>query len=532
MYGTDTTVDEELVDRVLTDGVGKLCIHRNGQPIKARRYNIIAGFGRDHNLGVYNNGVDAIARALTERYFFCKDKDSGGFRPAHAVAVGAFTNKHFKEFRSRVQEHLPRLPRLSRQQVVDRYTGSKKRIYTDAMHSLGRKPLSVFDSYLHMFVKYEKQNLATAPRGINPRSPRYNLELGRYLKHAEKPIFEAIHKAFESVADHTVIKGLNAEESATQLRKKFDRFKRPAVVGLDAEKFDMHYSVEALRAEHKTYYDLFPGDKHLRELCSWQLRNTGVAYAEDGIVKFQMSGTRASGDLTTSMGNCRGMCSCVFAYARQRGITVELANNGDDCVVFMESEDVERFCSALGPWFKQRGFSMTVEKPVYVFEEIEFCQTRPVCVDGTWRMIRNHNAVLEKDPMCLIAVQSAKPYRKWLDAVGTCGMILNSGVPVQQAFHAAFKRHGIPCKQAMIDHINRNNSTATRIRGLVGTRKPVQPSTRVSYYYAFGVLPDHQVAIEDAYDHAQIGDWEGGPINRDMLDLEPGIKLLQNEIPW
>lgn len=467
MYGTNTTVNEELVERVKTEELGKLCVHRNGNPIKPRLYNIIAGFGRDHNLGVYNNGVDAIARALTERYFFCEDKSNGGYRPAHAVEHGAFNNKHFKEFRSRVKCHLPILPRLSRQQVVDRYTGSKKVLYTAAMHSLGREALTEFDSHLHMFVKYEKQNLDKAPRGINPRSPRYNLELGRYLKHAEKPIFKAIHKAFESVAEHTVIKGLNAEESAAQLKKKWDRFKDPVAVGLDAEKFDAHYSVSALKAEHLTYFDLFPGNKKLRKLCSWQLVNRGRAYANDGVVAFKIRGTRASGDLTTSMGNCIGMCSMVFAFTQQRGLTVELANNGDDCVVFMERCDLERFSVALEPWFKGRGFSMTVEQPVDTFEQVEFCQTRPVCVDGVWRMIRNQKAVLEKDPICLIAIQNQKVYRKWLDAVGTCGTVLNSGVPVQQAFHQCFKRHGVESGEGMRAHVHRGNSMATDRKSVV-----------------------------------------------------------------
>ncbi len=70
MYGTDTVVDADLVKRVATDKVGKLCIRRNGMPAQMRKYNVLTSFGLDHNLGVYNNGVDAIGRALTERYFF------------------------------------------------------------------------------------------------------------------------------------------------------------------------------------------------------------------------------------------------------------------------------------------------------------------------------------------------------------------------------------------------------------------------------------------------------------------------------
>lgn len=532
MYGTDTQVKEELVSRILEEREGKLCIYRNGQPIKTRTYNVISGFGLDHNLGVYNNGVDAIARALTERYFFCEDKQRGGFRKAFVPVHGAYKSSHFKNFREGVMSHMPILPRLSRQQVVDRYTGSKKRVYTAAMHSLGREALTDRDAHLKMFVKFEKQDLTKAPRGINPRDPRFNLELGRYLKHAEKHVFKAINKTFGSVAKHTVIKGLNAEASGTEIRKKWDRFRKPVALPLDAEKFDMHVSVDGLKYEHTFYIAMFPGMKQLVKLLSKQLKNVGIAYAGDGVVKFSIYGTRSSGDLNTSLGNCIIMCGCIYAYAAQRGVTVELANNGDDCVVIMESEDLDRFQTGLDAWFKDHGFSMVSETPVYIFEQIEFCQTKPVCVNGAWRMVRNQNAVMKKDPICMIPIQNNRVYRKWLDAVGTCGSILNTGVPVQQSFYGCYKRFGVKCSQEMIDHINKDTSMQTRIRGMAMGWAAVAPSTRVSYYYAFGVLPDEQVAIEDAFERAQIGEWEGKPIMRDHLDLEPGIKLLQNEIPW
>ena len=303
MYGTDTVVNETLVRRVATDRVGKLCIRRNGCSTKPRKYTVVERFGLNHNLGVFNNGVDAIARALTERYFFCKDGE--GFRNVIVPKPNAFSKCYFKEFRESVGAHMPWLPRLSHQQVVDRYTGAKKRVYQDAMISLSRKPLCEQDSMLKMFVKFEKQDLGKAPRGINPRDPRYNLELGRYLKHAEKPFFKAINEAFGAHSDHTVIKGLNADKSARVLRQKWERFTSPVAVGLDAEKFDAHVSVQALRFEHSFYTDAFPGHaSELRRMLNWQLKNRGVAYAPDGRVNFEISGTRSSGDLNTSLGNC------------------------------------------------------------------------------------------------------------------------------------------------------------------------------------------------------------------------------------
>jgi len=514
-----------LVKRVAVDKVGKLCIYRNGCDIKPRKYTIVQGFVPDHNLGVYNNGVDAIARALTERYFFCKDKNGPGFRNIIAPIPHAFNKQYFREFRRLVDVNMPNLPRLSRQQVVDRYTGSKRRVYEEAYQSLCRESLSRKDSKLHMFVKFEKQDLGKAPRGINPRDPRFNLELGRYLKHAEKPFFKAINKAFQSVTNHTVIKGLNADESARVLHQKWLRFNEPVAIGLDAEKFDAHVSVQALQFEHSFYTDQYPGDSQLKRMLLWQLRNGGTAYAADGKVKFSIAGTRSSGDLNTSLGNCLIMCGSIYAYARQRGVTIELANNGDDCVVMCERSEQSKFLAGLEGWFRHRGFSMVAEEPVYEFERIEFCQTKPILTSAGWRMVRNHAAVFKKDPMCLVSISNDKTFRKWLYAVGECGSILTSGVPVQSAFYASFKRHGLKCSDAFVDHTYKGTSMCSRISGLDNAE--ITAEARVSYYYAFGVLPDEQVCIEDGLASSVIGEWDSSPITRDSIVLNPGIKLLQ-----
>lgn len=515
------------MDRVKLDKVGKLCLSRNGNAPKPRKYTVIEGFGLDHNLGVYNNGVDAVARALTERYFFCADKQNGGFRNTITPASQAFNKPEFKEFRSQVMSFMPELPRLSRQQVVDRYTGSKKRIYEEALLSLQRKTINERDARLKMFVKFEKQDLGKAPRGINPRDPRYNLELGRYIKHAEKLFFKAINKAFGKHTAHTVIKGLNADASAKVLRAKWDRFSDPVAVGLDAEKFDAHVTVKALMYEHSFYKELFPGSKQLHRLLRWQLRNKGVAYTTDGKVKFEIKGTRSSGDLNTSLGNCLIMCGSVHAYAAHRHVDVELANNGDDCVIIMEKSNLSNFLGGIDGWFRDLGFSMVAEEPVYEFDQIEFCQTHPIQCQTGWRMVRNHEATLKKDPMCLIAVQNNKVFRKWLQAVGECGTHMTSGIPVQFSFYNAFLRHGVECSEAMREHIFKGSSTMTRLDQLEYIHT-ITPEARVSYYYAFGILPDHQVEIENYYDNAVIADWQDDAVKRRYLQLEPGIKILSN----
>lgn len=525
MRGCDTQVDNSLLERVKTECSGQLCARRNGMPPKTRKFIAASGFGPSHNLGVYNCNVDTVQRAFVERYFLCKEGE--GFRPALPVNKNGFTNRRFANFQRMVVEDMPTLPRLTRQQVVDRYTGSKRKVYENALLSLSRKPICKSDARLTSFVKFEKQDVHKAPRVINPRSSRFNLELGRYLKHAEHHYFDSINKAFGGCTRATVIKGFNSDVSAEIIRSKWDLFKNPVAVGLDASKFDMHVSVQALKYEHAFYTQLFPGSQRLVQLLKWQLFNEGVAYTADGTVEFKMHGTRSSGDLNTSLGNCLLMCAMIHAYSDERGVKVELCNNGDDCVIIMEQRDLDRFQVDIDGWFRRRGFAMTIENPVYEFEQIDFCQTRPVQLQSGWRMIRNHASVLTKDPMCLLSVPNGKVYRKWLDAVGTCGMIASSGVPVQRDFYAVYKRSGVDAGERLTAEIFRNRSMLGNIKNL--RECAVDARARVSYYYAFGILPDVQKQMESYYNSMDIMDYQPTtPMCREDLKLEPGLILNQS----
>lgn len=513
--GSNTRVQSSLLVRA--NRVGKLCAHRNGQASKTRKFVVANGFGQDHNLGVYNNNVDTVERAFVERYFLCKE--GGGFRPALPVSPNEFHESGLAKFRKELLSvvHVP--PRASRQQVVDAYTGRKRIIYGKAYESLCKDPVKQDDARLTSFVKFEKQDIGKAPRVINPRSPRYNLELARYLKFAEKKIFTAINKVFGARTPMTVIKGVNADRAAQVVRAKWDCFRVPVAVGLDASKFDMHVSVPALRYEHSFYTSMYNGQQDLKRLLSWQLRNTGRAYVSDGHVDFDMAGTRSSGDINTSLGNCIIMCALVYAYARSRGVKIELCNNGDDCVVIMEACDLKRFLLGLDGWFRKKGFAMVAEPPVYEFEQIEFCQTHPVHLSTGYRMIRNHNTVLQKDPMCLVAIPNQKAYQRWCAAVGKCGEMLNQGVPVQHQFARVFSRNGTETSDAHMEHVYSGRYV---LRAAEGCKNAVVDArARVSYYYAFGVRPDEQLSAESMLDSMDFTRFDGGEeIEREDLHID------------
>ncbi len=522
VYGANTQLSVNLREQVARQCKGSLCVRRNGLSFKPREFTTITGFGPNHNLGVYNNSVDTIERAFAERYFLCKDGE--GFRPAFKVGPLEFQTSGFSAFREAVMGTMPNLPVLTSQQVVDAYHGPKRQIYQKALYSLEESELAEIDSHLSAFVKFEKQDVGKAPRVINPRATRYNLRLGKYLKHAEHSYFKSINKAFGARTHATVIKGFNADKSAEILQDKWRVFNDPIAIGLDASKFDMHVSVPALKYEHSFYKALFPRSSELRKLLQWQLKNKGVARAIDGKVEFTMEGTRCSGDLNTSLGNCIIMCALVWVHARNCGVDIELANNGDDCVVFMERDDELKFTSTLSRWFKRKGFAMTVEPTVDEFEQIEFCQTRPVELSTGWRMVRNLSACLQKDLMCMIGVPNDKTFRKWMSAVGMCGTKLAVGVPVLSQFYDIFNRNGVKCSDGMVKEVFKNRSQLFLAQGLA--KGEVNANTRVSFYYAFGVLPDEQVAMERFFATVRVDQMETAVIERSELELCPGFNIV------
>lgn len=71
--------------------------------------------------------------------------------------------------------------------------------------------------------------------------------------------------------------------------------------------------------------------------------------------------------MNTSSGNCMIMVSLVYSYMKTLGIDWRLANNGDDCVLFIERQHFSKL-SNLKEWFHTVGFDMAVEEPVDVIE--------------------------------------------------------------------------------------------------------------------------------------------------------------------
>lgn len=485
-------------------------VKRLGALPHVRKFFQVVGLSLPNNYLVHNSSISNLARGVLTRVLMVKGK------PTPKPNEGVFGGR-LRYFRNLVVKRFNSTTPVSRQDFVEYYTGRKRTVYQQAVDSLARSSIERRDASIRAFVKAEFINCDDKPdpdpRVISPRDPRYNVEVGRYLRPIEHRIYGAIAKIF---GDVTVLKGFNAQQTGEIFQSKWSSFRKPVAIGLDASRFDQHVGIDALRWEHSVYNGIY-NSSELRKLLSWQLNNSVVGYCRDGKLKYVTEGCRMSGDMNTALGNCLIMCALVHCYLQTKGIIGSLANNGDDCTVILEQKDLAKFNDGLCEWFLEMGFSMKVEAPVFDIEGIEFCQTHPVFDGERYVMVRNFPKALSKDCLSLKQLEHPATCRMWMDAVGQGGLSLTGGIPVYQEFyttlircastiHVPRKRQTNKTRQKASPDVALTNGMHWLSRGMnKHYTQNIHPRTRHSFYLAFGVTPEQQIALEDIYRKVEWG---------------------------
>lgn len=433
------------------------------------------------------------------------ENEDGSFSPPLKPNPTAFERLHsvVQLFKNSSKFSIP----MSMREFALSYRAQKQKMYLNAVDSLEMDAISKKDSYVKAFLKFEKYNFRfgekrVVPRVISPRGPRYCVAVGRYIRPIEKLVYRTINKKmFDEI---TVFKGLNAQARGTAIHRKWSKFSNPVAFGLDAKRFDRHVSREALKFEHSVYQTFYPRERELKRLLGWQLRNTCFMSMKDGEIRYRTDGTRMSGDMNTALGNCLISCSILYLLRQESGIYFEACNDGDDCVLILEKDNLDKLLPMIPGFFREFGFIMEIEKPVYILEEIEFCQCKPVFVDGHYIMVRNPLVSLAKDCVVLKPIDNPKVFRKWLSAVGGCGLSLTGGIPIFQEFYSLFIRTSKGAKPLIDPTLVTGFSMMAE--GMHRKYSPISPETRASFYYAFGIPPEAQEAIEERYRNATLVD--------------------------
>jgi hypothetical protein len=451
-----------------------------------------------------------LIRGVAERVLFVSE--GGVLRPTRQPLPKVFDR--LNGLKIRLLKYLRPTTVVPAEDYPALYSGRKQKIYQQAYESLTLRGLRRSDGFVNTFVKAEKVNFSAkvdpAPRVIQPRSPRYILSAGRYLKLFEKELLLGFKKMF---GYRVVVKGLNADAVAAQLHENWCAFENPVAVGLDASRFDQHVSVDALKFEHSVYNSVFKS-KELARLLSWQLNNTGFGRIGKACLKYSVDGCRMSGDINTGMGNCLIMSMVVIGFCESVGVRFRLSNNGDDCVVFVNKCDLH-LLEGIDAWFTEFGFKLKREPPVYVFEKVEFCQTQPVLLSSGYRMVRNPWTAMSKDCVSLLNMETHDQFDRWRDAIGVCGIELTRGVPVWESFYRA-----ISTGRGLKGGVERVYESGMGYMARGVCEAVVTSESRVSFWRAFNIDPDMQIILE--------GWWP-----QIVYDPEPPLISLQdsNKLP-
>lgn len=488
---------------------------------KERRVLRADGVSNGLNFGVHNNTLVNALRAVRERVFAVERE--GSLTSPPRPLRGVFTER-LAAFRAALVATVGPCTPWTYSRFLESYTGSKLLRYTRAVESLKVRGLTKLDARLQAFVKAEAVNFTAkpdpAPRLIQPRNPRYNAFVGRYIRPIEHRVYEGIAELF---GGPTVMKGYNAIGTAKCLRDMWDEFSQPVALSLDASRFDQHVSADALKFEHSVYNRLYRS-RELAAVLRWQIDNFGHVRTSDGAYfVYQVVGCRMSGDMNTALGNCLLMCAMIWAYSKHVGVRVRLANNGDDCSVVMERRDLRRFQANLDRWFLDMGFTLTSDGVAEVFERLDFCQMRPVLTAAGWTMCRNPRTALCKDVLYK-KPDMANPlggYNRWTYQVGMAGLAIADGVPVFSAAYAAMMRTGTRSRKAQ-GFGDMDSGFEFLAKGQVCRNTPITPEARASFWRAWGITPDVQECLESQYH--QLGPLNGIRLVMSVAD-NPGITI-------
>ncbi|APG76107.1 hypothetical protein 1 [Beihai tombus-like virus 15] len=201
---------------------------------------------------------------------------------------------------------------------VERYPPARQ----EQLRKAHYKPLN---HNVDMFIKIEQLDDQKHPRAIQARHDSYKSKLGPWVARLEKRCIEALPN---------FVKKLNDEQRAEKVAEL--KCKADNIIEIDFTRFDRNCTKELLSAtEHYIYDKVFP--KEIASLLHLQLRNK-VRSARG--YTYSVEGTRMSGDVNTSIGNCLiVLCLSLAAGLELENILVE----GDDMIAAASDITLQKF---------------------------------------------------------------------------------------------------------------------------------------------------------------------------------------------
>lgn len=281
-------------------------------------------------------------------------------------------------------------------------------------------------STVQPFTKIEKLPTSKykAPRLIQARHMTFNIEYGRYIKKIEEKLTQhPTYGVHFGKGDYDKI-----ASKIWKLARKY-----PYYTELDHTEFDAHVTQEHLSLTHLFYQTVYRRNRELRDLSKKTLVNRCKTRDGDS---WKIYGTRMSGDVDTSLGNCLINYAIIKELLHRLGLKGDAIVNGDDCIIFSNKPvDIKLALEIL----KEFNMESKIPKPsTRDIHTVEFCRTKLVIrQDGTPTMMIDPERVVRIFGMTYSLI-SHKHYLDYIREVAYCNSIINAGNPLGRAFSEVF----------------------------------------------------------------------------------------------
>lgn len=372
-------------------------------------------------------------------------------------------------------------------------------------------------------IKFNPSKVNPACRAIQFRTFRYTLELMSYIKTSEHLLYELQDVPGFGVG-RIFAKNMNPRAKAMALREKMLSIPGCHVIELDAHRFDAHVNEWLLRLEHRFWTKTSLNQRRLGKILSWQIQNTGYATAKNCRIKYRVRGGRMSGDANTAGGNCLIMSSMLKAFGDWSGRRFTFLCDGDDSVFFHDGEVISD--EEIHGFFQQFGMDMAVENRPSRFEDINFCQAKPVSLSDPeqYTMLRDPSKIISKIGVS-DKMWDVKHRWSYLRTKALGELSLVPGCPMLQPFLA---RIIAICEKQMTKQQLKRGPSKLAIKDSYRLRMQLEPGWmqqrlapittvgRSSFENAWGISVTEQLMFEaslEDWDFSLLGDWRAEGVN-------------------
>jgi hypothetical protein len=229
-----------------------------------------------------------------------------------------------------------------------------------------------------------------------------------------------------------------------------------------------------------------------------------------------------SGDVNTASGNVFQMLCMILAYGRQLGIRFDVLDDGDDCLMFIESRDESLVKSTIEAAFLAFGHELKLENRATELQDVVFCRSKPTyvelptdafvgsvqasggCRDSGWVMVRDYRHVLKQSLVSHRHYDQPTKAATVMRAVGESLSTMYQGVPVLQSFAHAILRGTSQIASKGFDHKSGLGYRHYFEFGSWQTEEavavPITLVTRTLFERTWGLPIDQQLRLEAEYD--------------------------------